>query len=683
MEHPATYTDAGYREDAIPRLSRPLVSALLRVSVSDRLAASDACRRAKRLERDLRDQAPEPVEQPAAQPAASDALTFTRAHPSVSDVSAAMSTIKNTLGDVCSTWPNAGWNDEDEYSSNVSSGLTRGPTESNPCVVAKGLSDSKVTELLAALARSAVSSRHGLQAKHVDGNRVAVFVSVGGDEPGFTVNGAGSTAANGYYAPCTISNYAGAPPYSNGRLHLLRWQRQHWVIADLGSNQRDFEESRWLYAVQNSDGIPPLGGWETRRASGPAPSLTKGKKSGSDTPLVTVEQLSRALRDAIGIGVPLWNSGDYAGCAAEYLRVVSRFQHADPSLAQAVRDCEGKSTGSAGDSQGWILRRAMDACLERIREGSWQPVGGRLAEQREPTSRGGGVGAAPWCFWPARLKASCEQDPPFPDLRKRDALIKGNELRDAGDNHGAMAMYAHSWVSGFESPAVFNQMALLYSPKRMNNHTHQEILYSAALEYGTDAHKEAFLWYNNRRKARKRTGEVSGAISDCIAGIRCCPDNAKGSAYAQEMREALLDYEGHPVAQIPYPELFGRDAFDKAKALQETEDYKGALAMYLQARESVSDNSPSAGVCFNQMGLMYSKIKDPEGARRLYTQALEVDPDHKEAYLWLNNRRMTQLRLGDNVSARADAREALRRCPDTEKGRAKRQALEKFLAKSD
>ena len=39
--------------------------------------------------------------------------------------------------------------------------------------------------------------------------------------------------------------------------------------------------------------------------------------------------------------------------------------------------------------------------------------------------------------------------------------------------------------------------------------------------------------------------------------------------------------------------------------------------------------------------------------------------------------------FGDNVSARADAREALRRCPDTEKGRAKRQALEKFLAKSD
>jgi hypothetical protein len=98
---------------------------------------------------------------------------------SVSDVSGAISTIKSTLGDVCSTWSNAGWDDEDEYSSTVRSGLARGPTESNPCVVAKGLSDSKVTELLAALGRTALSSRHGLRAKRVDGSRVAVFLGAG------------------------------------------------------------------------------------------------------------------------------------------------------------------------------------------------------------------------------------------------------------------------------------------------------------------------------------------------------------------------------------------------------------------------------------------------------------------------------------------------------------------------
>ena len=202
---------------------------------------------------------------------------------SVPDVSGAVSMIKNTLGDVCSTWSNAGWDDEDEYSSNVRSGLARGPTESNPCVVAKGLSDSKVTELVAALGRTALTARHGLQAKRVDGSRVAVFLNAGaaGDEPGFTVAGAGSAAANGYYAPCSITNYAGAPPYSNGTLHLLRWERRHWVITDLGSNQRSFEQSRWLYAVQNSDDVPPLGGWETRTGSGPAPGLTKGKTSGS------------------------------------------------------------------------------------------------------------------------------------------------------------------------------------------------------------------------------------------------------------------------------------------------------------------------------------------------------------------------------------------------------------------
>ena len=41
MEHPATYSDAGYQEEEIPRLCRPLVSGLLRLAVPDRLDAAD------------------------------------------------------------------------------------------------------------------------------------------------------------------------------------------------------------------------------------------------------------------------------------------------------------------------------------------------------------------------------------------------------------------------------------------------------------------------------------------------------------------------------------------------------------------------------------------------------------------------------------------------------------------
>jgi hypothetical protein len=103
---------------------------------------------------------------------------------SVSDISGAVSLIKSTLGDVCSTWPNAGWDGEDEYSTSVRSGLERGPTESNPCIVAKGLSDSRATELLTALAGTPLSSRHGLQAKRMDGSQVAVFLGTGSGSGG-------------------------------------------------------------------------------------------------------------------------------------------------------------------------------------------------------------------------------------------------------------------------------------------------------------------------------------------------------------------------------------------------------------------------------------------------------------------------------------------------------------------
>ena len=53
----------------------------------------------------------------------------------VSDVSGAIAMIRDKLGDVCSTWPNAGWDDGDEFSSSVTRGLQAGPTASSPCTV--------------------------------------------------------------------------------------------------------------------------------------------------------------------------------------------------------------------------------------------------------------------------------------------------------------------------------------------------------------------------------------------------------------------------------------------------------------------------------------------------------------------------------------------------------------------
>ena len=47
----------------------------------------------------------------------------------------------------------------------------------------------------------------------------------------------------------------------------------------------------------------------------------------------------------------MWNGGDTAGCAAVYKSVVQRFAYADETLAKAVQASEGKSTGSARNSQ--------------------------------------------------------------------------------------------------------------------------------------------------------------------------------------------------------------------------------------------------------------------------------------------------------------------------------------------
>jgi hypothetical protein len=132
--------------------------------------------------------------------------------------------------------------------------------------------------------------------------------------------------------------------------------------ADVKMRYKNGEESKYIKAVL----VYPASSEEASSFGTGSNSLAEGSQP------VTAEELQRALREAIGIGVPLWNSGDCAGCAAEYMRVVSQFQHADINLAQALRDCEGKSTGSARDGQGWILRRAMDECLQKIRAGTWE-----------------------------------------------------------------------------------------------------------------------------------------------------------------------------------------------------------------------------------------------------------------------------------------------------------------------
>ena len=66
-------------------------------------------------------------------------------------------------------------------------------------------------------------------------------------------------------------------------------------------------------------------------------------------------------------GVPLWNSGDYAGCARAYHAVATHFARGEPLLAEALAAAEGQPEDESFESQGWILRRALDQVVDRSR----------------------------------------------------------------------------------------------------------------------------------------------------------------------------------------------------------------------------------------------------------------------------------------------------------------------------
>ena len=101
---------------------------------------------------------------------------------------------------------------------------------------------------------------------------------------------------------------------------------------------------------------------------------------GEDADDVQITDVIEAIRDVINSkGVPRWNSGDYAGCARAYHRVAARFAATEPRLAQALVACAGQPLDSSQNSQGWILRRALDATLKARRAAADAGTAGTLA----------------------------------------------------------------------------------------------------------------------------------------------------------------------------------------------------------------------------------------------------------------------------------------------------------------
>ena len=99
-------------------------------------------------------------------------------------------------------------------------------------------------------------------------------------------------------------------------------------------------------------------------AAYPRAVLAATEEEEAETEALSFDAFDDAVEAIIHVinnhGVPMWNSGDYAGCARAYHAVASHFAESEPTLAEALAESEGQPDDESFDSRGWILRRALD-----------------------------------------------------------------------------------------------------------------------------------------------------------------------------------------------------------------------------------------------------------------------------------------------------------------------------------
>ena len=116
------------------------------------------------------------------------------------------------------------------------------------------------------------------------------------------------------------------------------------------------DDARLAAALEeaNNEGTSAAG-WTLRRAM----DDVLRKAGGGDAHAARAD-VCDALRKAIRVGVPLWNSGDRAACVSVYRTAARAHAPASARLSAAVADAQGQSTEAAG----WTLREAFDSILE-------------------------------------------------------------------------------------------------------------------------------------------------------------------------------------------------------------------------------------------------------------------------------------------------------------------------------
>jgi hypothetical protein len=92
-----------------------------------------------------------------------------------------------------------------------------------------------------------------------------------------------------------------------------------------------------------------------------------------------------------------------------------------------------------------------------------------------------------------------------------------------------------------------------FGPRSLNEPETEALLLSEAIAMGTERHGDAFIWLNNRRRARTRAGDLKGALEDAYAVLQNAPDSERGEKHAAEARESLLQLEGHPTDKFADP----------------------------------------------------------------------------------------------------------------------------------